>query len=399
MPQALSRIRVLDLSRSVAGAYCAKLLADYGAGVVRVEDPRVSDSIRGGPPFLSNENTVETSSYHLYLNTNKKSITLDLASDEGKNILVKLAGKMDIVLHTFTPGTKHTLGMLDVFAHCRNDSILVEITNFGQTGPYRNRNATELELLALSGLLHIAGDREKPVKMGGFQAQYIAGLKAFTATCAALFKRARTGEGQHIDIAVLENILDLFFMQSGIFYTYLGIISKRKFFTRFVTGHPIGLYRCKDGYVVVIAGLGGMPNLAIMLGDPELEHHPWFKSAWARQEHAAEFDETFLKPWLKDHGRDEIVGLAQELRMPFGSLMSPRELLSDTHLAARKFFTSVTHPAAGNVVFPGAPFKSGRTDWRPGRAPTLGEHNSEVYGTELGYSREDLTALVERGVI
>ena len=277
---------------------------------------------------------------------------------------------------------------------------MTSISNFGQTGPYRDYKATELELEAMSGSLYLIGNRDKPIKAGGFQAQYATGLIAFISICTAILNKPGADKEQHLDVSIMDcfSILDTF--QATAPYTYMGVASRRKFYARFVTGHPVGIYPCKDGYVIVLPGLGGMMSLALLLGKPELAEHPYFVKPWARQEHAEEFDATFLHPWLKEHGKEEIVDDAQSLRMPFGSLETIDELFREPQLVDREYFDSIDHPVAGRLKYPGAPFKTkNETMWVSGRAPLLGENNEEILCEELGYTRETLEKFRESNVI
>lgn len=161
----------------------------------------------------------------------------------------------------------------------------------------------------------------------------------------------------------------------------------------------MGRYPCKDGWVDVLPGVGGLKKLAVMLGDASLASHPWFENHQERNEHAAEFDEQFMDPWFKERTRSEIVEAAQAQGMPFSYTVEMKDLFSDPQFEARNAFPPVDHPAAGTLRLPGAPALFTETPWRPGRAPLLGEHNDEILCGQLGYERRDLGLLREQGVI
>lgn len=396
--QALSDLKVLDLTHFIAGPYCTKLMADLGAEVIKVERPGQGDGARALGPFLGDEPHPEKSGLFFYLNTNKKGITLNLKSETGVRLLKELVRDADLVVENFEPRVMPSLGLsYDELKGINPNLVMTSISNFGQTGPYRDYKATSLTIMALGGPMAITGDEDRPLKPGGSQAEYMAGIMGFSATTIALLWREETGLGQYIDLSIMECV-------SGNLegatteYPYLGI-SRRRLMQRFTYGHPVGLYPCKDGYVIVIPGLGKMDSMAMLLGDPSLVEHELFKSSRLRQQRAQEFDELFLLPYLREHTRREVFEQAQELRMPFGYVMGIDELLADAHLQARGFFVKVEHPLMGEVTYPGPPFRMGETPWKAGRAPLLGEHNEEVYCQRLGYTREDLVKLRELEII
>jgi len=396
--QALSALKVLDLTHFIAGPYCTKLMADLGAEVIKVEKPGQGDGARALSPFLGDEPHPEKSGFFFYLNTNKKSITLNLKSETGVKLLKELAKDADVVVENFEPRVMPSLGLsYEELKGINPPLVMTSISNFGQTGPYRNYKATNLTVMALGGTMAITGDEYRPLKPGGSQAEYMAGLMGFSATMIALLWREETGLGQHVDLSIMECISGN--MEGATTeYPYLGVI-RRRLMQRFTYGHPVGFYPCKDGYVIVIPGLGGMGPLAMLLGDPNLAEHELFKNARLRQQRAQEFDELFLLPYLREHTKREIFERAQELRMPFGYIQGIDELLNDRQLQAREFFVKVEHPVMGEVTYPGPPFRMEETPWKAGRAPLLGEHNEEVYCQRLGYTGEDMVKLRERGII
>ena len=396
--QALSGLRVLDLTHFIAGPYCTKLMADLGAEVVKVERPGQGDGARALGPFLGDEPHPEKSGGFFYLNTNKKSITLNLKTDTGIRLLKELARDADVVVENFEPRVMPSLGLsYGELRGINSGLVMTSISNFGQTGPYRDYKATSLTVMALGGTMAITGDEYRPLKPGGSQAEYMAGLMGFSATMIALLWREETGLGQHVDLSIMECISGN--MEGATTeYPYLGVI-RRRLMQRFTYGHPVGFYPCKDGYVIVIPGLGGMGSLAMLLGDPKLAEHELFTDARLRQRRAEEFDQLFLHPYLREHTKKEIFERAQELRMPFGYIQGIDELLDDVQLQDRGFFVRAEHPVMGEVAYPGPPFRMGETPWKAGRAPLLGEHDEEIYCQRLGYTREDLVKLREREII
>jgi len=396
--QALSGLKVLDLTHFIAGPYCTKLMADIGAEIIKVERPGQGDGARALGPFSKDEPHPEKSGLFFYLNTNKKSITLNLKTETGVGLLKELAKDANVIVENFEPRVMPSLGLsYEELKGVNPRLVMASISNFGQTGPYRDYKATNLTIMALGGTMAITGDEHRPLKPGGSQAEYMAGLMGFSATMIALLWQEETGLGQHVDLSIMECIAGN--MEGATTeYPYLGVI-RRRMMQRFTYGHPVGLYPCKDGYVIVIPGLGGMESLAMLLGDPGLMEHELFQDARLRQQRAQEFDELFLLPYLKEHTKKEIFEQAQELRMPFGYAQTIDELLDDVQLQAREFFVKEEHPLMGDVTYPGPLFRMGETSWKAGRPPLLGEHNEEIYCQRLGYTKEDLVKLRERRII
>ena len=397
--KALSDIRIVDLTHAIAGPFCTKMLADFGAEVIKVEKTGVGDDARGMPPFLGGEPHADKSGLFLYLNTNKQSITLNLEDEFGVKVVKDLVKDADVVVENFRPGVMASLGLdYEVLAEINPKVIMCSISSFGQTGPYRDYKASSLISLALGGSLYQTGEKGRPPLVYGISLpEYMGGMQAFISVLAALHQRDCTGGGQCIDLSITESVASAL-EAAPIIYSYQGVIRGRGY-SRFIYGHPVGIYPCKDGYIVVMPGLGGIAALALLLGHPEWEEHPLFVDPVARQQRGEEFDSTYLLPWLKEHNRQEIVELAQELRMPFGLVQTMDELLAEEQLQERGFFVKVDHPVAGVITYPGAPFKMSETPWEAGRAPILGEHNEEVYCERLGYTRKDLAELKERGAI
>jgi len=389
----LSDIKVVELSSFIAGPYCAKLLADWGAHVIKVEEPPLGDEARRS--FLLAEESVQDkdSSLFLYLNTNKKSITLNLECQRGKAIFLKLVQDADILLESFPPGHMRSLGLSYKNLREVNPKLIVaSISNFGQYGPYRDYEAAEISLQALSGMLLRMG-KARPTKYGGYLVQHGAGLIAFIAILTSLLNKG--DEGQYLDLSLIEagatgGILAL------LPYVYMGLMMKRGL-DRSLLG-SVGIYPASNGYVVFVPGYGGMESLALLLGRPELMEDPLFVDPIARQLRAEEFAQTFILPWLKEHRKEEVFEQAQELGMPFGLIQTVPDLLDDLQLQDREFFLQVAHPVVGELIYPSTPFKSNAFSYKPGRAPLLGEHNGEIYSS-LGYGEEEVEELQKAGVI
>ena len=251
MPAALKRLKVLDLTHHIAGPYCTKLLADFGAEVTRVERPDSGDPARSMGPFAGDEPHPDKSLSFLYLNTNKRSVTLNLKSGEGRSILKRLASGADIVVENFRPRTLPGMGLsYEELSSGHPSLVMVSISNFGQTGPYRDYEASDIVEYALGGLQYIFGSNDRePLKHAFNQAQYKAGVNAASAALIAHFHSMMTGEGQWVDVSIQES------MASGLrdatsAYTYTGAVRWRQ--PRASGEVPRSPVRTKDGYVVPI---------------------------------------------------------------------------------------------------------------------------------------------------
>lgn len=398
--EAFAGLRVLDLTRGIAGPYCTKWFADFGAEVIKIEAPGQGDAARASGPFPGDVPNTEASGLFLYLNSRKKSVTLNLDSETGREIVRKLAAGVDMLVEDLQPGTLPAMGLGYEDLRSTNPALIyVSVTNFGQTGPYRDDPATDLTLAAASGTLNVrALAGREPIRMGGSQSYYIAGRCAFISAMGALLLRDATGEGQWVDVSALEAAAGND-MAAPTSYSYQGVVLQPRRGPAVRGRGAMGRYPCKDGWVDVLPGVGGLKKLAVMLGDPSLASHPWFENHQERNEHATEFDEQFMDPWFKERTRAEIVEAAQAQGMPFSYTVEMKDLFSDPQFEARKAFPPVDHPVAGKLQLPGAPALFSETPWQPGRAPLLGEQNEEILCDRLGYERQDLGLLREQGVI
>src|SRR5271157_3800345 len=398
--QAFEKIVVLDCTEGVAGGYCTKLLADFGATVIKIEKPGVGDSCRHMGPFLHDDPDKEKSGTFFYLNTNKKSITLNLETKTGKNIFLRLVEKADVVVESFDPGKMAALGLAyESLTKVKPQIILTSITGFGQTGPYRDYKTTNLVTFGLSGAQYTSRPAthtsSRPVVEGGQQAEFTTGLLSFSATVAALINTIDTGKGTWIDMSAQECLASTLGANISE-YPYLGLSRKTNPFA--IHGYPIGYsVPCKDGWISLTPGLGGAPNIPLLIEQPELLEDPLFTKPAQRMAEPEKFDEL-LTPWLKEHDKWEITKRAQELKLAFTPVLSPGELMEDEQLKAKKFFVETEHPTMGKVTYPGAPFRLSETPARIGKAPLLGEDNEAIY-SGLGFTKEDLLTLTAQKII
>jgi len=393
--QALSGLLVLDLSEDISGPYCTKLLADYGAEVIKVEVPGWGDSSRRRGPFPGDQPDQERSGLFLFLNTSKKGITLNIKSRSGVEIFKRLVQEADILVENFCPGVMAGLGLdYEALAEVNPALIMTSISYFGQWGPYRDYQGSDIVAQAMGGLMQLTGDPAlEPLKLPGSQAEFQAGLNAAVATLCALYFRDQSGQGQQIDVSLQEAVASIL-EASAAMYSYSGFVRGRMG-PRHHLQCPSRAMPCKDGWIHVQAG-ANWGHFATFVETPELMQ-PRLASI-LRYRYADEV-EGLVQPWLESHEAREIFSSAQEWRIPFAMVLGIDELMEDPQYKARGFFQEMDHPVAGRLTYPGAPFRMSETPWREGRAPLLGEHNEEIYCERLGFSKGDLARLRENGVI
>ena len=403
MPAALEGVNVLDLTHCIAGPYCTKLLAGFGADVLKIEPPG-GERGRRMAPFFEDEPGPDSSLPFAYLNSGKRSLTLNLKTVEGRDIFLSLLRETDVLVENFAPRVLPSLGLdygtiRDIAPHL----VMVSISNFGQTGPYRDYRATEIVEYALGGLMYIFGayDRE-PLKHAFNQAQFKAGTNAASATLMALYHQRMTGgresgQGQHVDVSIQEAVA------SGLRdvvnnYTYTGAIRRRQ------PNHSGDLQRIRataDGYLLPNPGLGGglnWDNFVEFLELPELDDDR-FRTPSARLVNAEELGRILDEYFIQQNKYERFYG-SHERRFIFGVVQSPSEVMEDPQFAHRGFLVDVDHPVMGSVKFPGAPFKMEDTQWEIGEpAPTVGQHNAKVLGSRLNFDAGKLVELRSRGVI
>ena len=398
MEQALSDLTVLDLGDGIAASFCTRLLGAYGADVIKVEPPGRGDSARACGPFPNDEPDPERSGLYLYLNTNKRGVTLDLTTAAGRDLLLALACNADVVVEGHPPGYLSSLGAGYKDLAAVNPRIVVtSITGFGQTGPYAGYTATEIVTAATSGQLYIQGDRgREPLKTGGTPFAYAAGVHGVLGTMTALWARGITGRGQQVDVSAQEAAAH-FLQQATTWYTYLGVVQTR-IGSRMPFGHPFTILPCKDGYIAATVLPQWVDSIGLLIEMPDLAQDPRFLTPLDCIENADDMDELIMR-WTMQHTRQEIVEQAQALRMAFDYVYTPEEMLQDPQFRHRQHFVAIDHPDAGEITFPGAPFIMDASPAVFTRAPRLGEHTDTVLAERIGLDRGAIALLRDQGVI
>jgi succinate---hydroxymethylglutarate CoA-transferase len=393
---ALEGLRVLDLTRILAGPLCTQMLGDMGADVIKIEPPGAGDDTRSwGPPFAGKE-----SAYFLGINRNKRSLTLNMAVKPGQEILAALIGKSDVLVENFKLGTLEKWGFTNDWLENNAPRVIrCSITGYGSSGPNANLPGYDFILQAESGLMSICGEPDGvPTKYGVAIVDVVTGLFACNSVLAALAGRSRTGRGQHVEVSLHESGIA---MLINVASNYL---VSGKDARRYGNGHPSVVpyttYPTADGMIAVAAGNDGQfVRLAETAGHPE----------WAR-------DERFAKNPDRVTNREALDALiAQALQgdktaawiarlraagVPCGPINSVAQALNDPHTLAREMVRTVRHPTAGEVKMVGIPFRMNGTPATIRRPPPLlGEHTEEVLRGELGMSAQRIAALRAQGVV
>ena len=400
---ALSGLTVLELGEDVSAPYCGKLLADYGADVIKVEPPEGDPARRHGP-FPEDLPHPEKSALFLYLNTNKKSITLDFSGASGTRLLRRLVDEVDVLVENQPPGRLEGLGLsFGELADLNPRLVMISVRPFGE-GPYGRWKATNLTSFAAGGQMYLTGDPDRePLLNGGYQAEYQAGLNAFAATLTAVLGLAGMEVGQHVEVSAMEcqaSVLEIYLADYA--YRRSDALSRRR---GNVNSAVIGIYPCEDGYLGIHAMPRQFPALARAMGREDMLTDERFRDARSRLLHNDELMAEFYA-WAATQTREQAHRRAGEFRAPLAPVLNLEEALASPQMRARRYFHEVEHPAAGRRVYPGPSFRltdgpptDGAWRWRAGRAPLLGEHNEEVFGELLGLERRDLVRLRAAGVI
>ncbi|UCG83202.1 MAG: CoA transferase [Dehalococcoidia bacterium] len=398
--QVLSDVKVLDLTWYIAGPYCTKLLADYGAEVIKVEKPGEGDPARRKGPFFQDDPHPEKSGLFLYLNTNKRSITLNLKSETGKKILKDLIGEADILVESLSPRVMPALGLdYEALEKINPQLVMTSISNFGQTGPYRDFKASEVVLYAMGGNMCSTGlGDQEPIKKGGNLVQYGGGTMAAVATMIALFNAETQGVGNHVDISLMEIQMGSIErrMSELLAYQYNNELTPRMDVAGLMQ-YPFGLFPCKDGYVDVAAGFLWIDRLEKVLEMPLMERYGGTNQF--DLERREEFFSQVWYPWAMERTKKEIVEACQKGHVLSAAVNTTEDLLQEEQLRERGFWVDIDHPVVGTLTYPGSAIRSEDIRWEMKKpAPLLGQHNEEVYG-HLGYTKEDMVKLREMGII
>lgn len=405
--QSLGHLRVLDLTRVLAGPWCAQNLADLGADVIKIERPGTGDDTRAwGPPYLRDAEGNDTSeaAYYLAANRGKRSLTVDIATPEGQHIVRALALQSDVVLENYKVGqlAKYGLDYASLSA-LKSDLIYCSITGFGQDGPYAQRAGYDFIVQGMGGFMSITGERDDqpgggPQKAGVAIADLMTGMYATVAVMAALTHRDRTGVGQYIDMALLDVQVA---MLANMGTNYL--VSDQAP-VRWGNAHPnivpYQTFATSDGHIIVAVGNDSQFRKFVEAGvRPELANDPRFVTNPMRVAHRAELL-PLLTTMMQTRRRDEWITLLEAVGVPCGPINTLNDVFADPQVKARAMQVALAHPTAESVRLVANPIKMSRTPVRYDRPPPLlGEQSDVILQTLLGYSIEDIAQLRKQRIV
>jgi formyl-CoA transferase len=395
LPGPLAGLRVLEATTTWAGPMCGCILADFGADVIKVEHPE-GEIARRSPPFLPGSDP-PLSFMHATVNRNKRSLALDLRRPEGRDVFLDLAGRADVVVENFRPGTAARWGIdYEAVRSRRPDTIYVSISGYGQWGPLSDRVGYDPLAQAASGFLSLNGSPDgEPVKSPTFLADDLAGVHGALAALAALRHRDATGEGQHIDVALLDALL---FQSTG--YLTLGAMGVElpRLGNEFRIAAPANTYRCRDGRILAGVLLDShWKKLAALIGRPELADDPDYSTVAARLGRRDEVN-GMMADWLGRHRVAEAVEILTGAGVPAAPVRSYAEAARDPHVAAREMLQPARQPGGLTAPITGPAPKLSRTPLRVrSAAPALGQHTDEILA-ELGLDGAARRRLYEAGV-
>lgn len=392
--KALGGVKVIDAATLFAGPLAATTLGDFGAEVLKVEHPR------GDPSRSHGYSKDGVGLWWKMLGRNKKAVTLNLSKPEGQDIFKRLARDADVVIESFRPGTleRWNLGYEELKL-INPGLILARVTGFGQFGPYKNRPGFGTLAESMSGFAHVTGQPDGPPTLPPFGlADGIAALATAIAVLTALRARDATGEGQVVDLAIIEPIFTLLGPQPLV-YDQLGIVQERSG-NRSVNNAPRNIYKTSDGEWVAIST--SAQNIAErvmrLVGRPEYIEEPWFQKGSERAKHADELDEA-VGSWISERTREEVVDAFEEVSAAVAPIYSIEDIMEDPQFKALNSIVSIEDPELGPVKMQNVLFRLSET---PGEikwsGPRLGEHNQEVYG-EIGLESKELEELAENGIL
>lgn len=404
--QSLAGVRVLDLSRVLAGPWCTQTLADLGADVIKIERPGSGDDTRGwGPPFLKDRDGRDTAeaAYYLGTNRNKRSIAIDIAQPAGQQLVREMAARCDVFVENFKVGDMARYG-LDAPSLCALNPRLVycSVTGFGQTGPYRDRAGYDYAVQGIGGLMSVTGERDDlpgggPQKVGVAVADLFTGMYATVAILAALRHRDLTGEGQAIDMALLDTQVAML-ANLGANYLATGVAPKRM-----GNAHqnivPYQVFEVADGHIILAVGNDGQyAKFCDVAGAPELAADPRFARNADRVRHRATLV-PLLAEVMKQRRKADWLAALEAAKVPCGAINDLAEVFADPQVRERGMTVEVPHPLAGPLPLVASPIKLAKTPVQYRRAPPLlGEHTAELL-REFGIDEARCAALHSQGAI
>lgn len=396
MKKPLEGVRVIDLTRVLAGPYCTMILADLGAEVIKVERPGTGDDSRHFTPFINNQ-----SAYFININRGKKSVVIDLKKPKGREIFLRLVEKADVLIENFAPGTMEKLGLgYDVISKVNPRIIYASISGFGQEGPYRNKTAYDLIAQAMGGIMSITGWPESPpTRVGTAIGDILGALYATVAILAALKARDVTGVGERVDIAMVDCVV-----QACEAYNMMWLVEGRvptRIGNRYEFIYPYDTFKAKDGWVAIGVGNNEMwSRFCKAIGRDDLINHEDFNTNMKRVENHAKVKEI-VEGWTSKLTMKEIAEILERYEIPVTPVYTMKDVWRDEHIVThRRMLAKINQPEIGEMPVVGTPLKmKNLTPEVGGPAPLLGQHTKEVLMTLLNLTEDDVNKFEEEEVI
>lgn len=396
MPKPLEHIRVLDLTRALAGPFCTMILCDLGAEVIKVEIPEKGDDSRAVGPFKN-----EKSLYFLSLNREKKSISLNLKTDKGKQLFLELVKKVDVLVENFRPGTMEKLGFgYETLKQVNPELIYAASSGFGHTGPDSQRPAYDMLVQAMGGIISITGWPDTPpTRVGASIGDITASFFTAIGILSALYQRTMSGEGQKIDISMLD--CQVAILENALVRYQVSGVPPKPLGNRHPTITPFQAFKAKDDYVVVAVGNDNIwGKFCVAIGREDLIEHEKFATNKKRTEYIDELIPILAKI-LEMKTVAEWSDIFEKAQIPSSPINTIDTVMHHPQVLARNMVVEVDDKDAGTVKIAGNPIKMTSIEEKPTRrpAPEIGEHNREIFQDWLGYSDEDLEQWSKAGVI
>lgn len=393
---ALAGLKVLDLTRVLAGPFSTMMLADMGASVYKLEQPGVGDDSRGFGPFQNGESV-----YYINLNRNKKGMTLNLKTPKGKELFLEMVKKADVVIENYRPGVMEKLGLgYEDLAKVNPGIVYAAVSGFGHTGPYSNRPGYDIIAQAMSGLMSTTGWPDSgPTRSGTAIGDVLGGMSATIGLLAAIYHKMKTGEGQKVDIALVDStvaaleIINMIYLSQGRLPERIG--------NRYESTYPYDSFSAKDGDLVIGAANNKLWCLLLdLMGQSELAQDPRFLNIKDRIENHVAVKEV-VQEWVGKHTVDEVVNGLLDRGVPAAPILNIAQVTSDPHIAeAREMFVRMDHPVAGKMRIAGSHLKLSKTKTEiKTPAPALGQDNACGLNELLGLTEEQVKELQAEGVI
>ena len=384
----LSGITVLDLTQFLSGPFCTMIMADLGADILKIERP---DRPRASGPYLHGERI-----YDLSVNRSKKSMTLNLKSDAGKDIFKKLLISSDVVIENFKPGTMERMGLgYEELKKIKPNLIYAAISGFGYTGPYKNRGALDMVIQGMSGLMSLTGEPNgRPTRCGTSASDIFSGIYMFGAVASALYEREKTGKGQFIDVAMLDSTFSC--LENAVINTCIFNKNPERVGNSHPTSVPFQTFQTSDGEIIITCSRdSAFYSLCRAMGRPDMIQDERFAKAEARRLNK-ELLEDEITRFTSTRTLDECEETLNQFGVPNGRINTLTMICKDPQIAARDMIVKVEHPVAGTYQMAGSPLKfSSLTEAHYEPAPTLGQHTREILSERLNMTDTEIEALLK----